>query len=162
MTKNELDAIDLAIKALEQEPSSDMVSRGVFEQVMWERDVAIEQLKELGYELGEKIRTTTAGEGDTYKYLLHGAESLVKDHPDLVRDIWNCSSCEHTEDECKDCYPELGYKNNKLRRDTEAVKEFVKSDTFKELMESLDKQDRAATEDAEQFLRDIKAKEQEE
>lgn len=37
--------------------SSDMVSRKVFEQVMWERDVAINQLKELGYGLGEKIRT---------------------------------------------------------------------------------------------------------
>ena len=40
-----------------QEPSNDMVSRGVFEQVVWERDVAIEQLKDLGYELGEKPKT---------------------------------------------------------------------------------------------------------
>lgn len=40
-----------------QEPSKDMVSRGVFEQVMWERDVAIDQLKELGYGFGEKPRT---------------------------------------------------------------------------------------------------------
>jgi hypothetical protein len=62
--------------------------------------------------------------------------------------LWNCSSCEHTEDECKDCYPELGYKNNKLKRDTEAVEKFVESDAFSKLMESLDKQDRAATEDA--------------
>lgn len=45
---------DLGI--FEQEPC-DTVSRGVFEQVMWERDVAIEQLKELGYGLGEKPRT---------------------------------------------------------------------------------------------------------
>ncbi len=97
---------------------------------------------------------------DTYKYLLQGAESLVKDHPDLVRDIWNCSSCEHTEDECKYCYPELGYKNDKLKRDTEAVKEFVESDAFTKLMESLDEQDRAAKEDAEQFLRDIKEQEE--
>lgn len=95
---------------------------------------------------------------NTYKYLLHGAKSLVKDHPDLVRDIWNCSSCEHTKDECKDCYPELGYKNNKLKRDTEAVKEFVENDAFTKLMESLDDKD---IEDAEQFLRDVKAKEQE-
>ena len=50
---------------------------------------------------------------------------------------WNCKECNHTEDECKDCYPELGYKNNKLKRDTEAVKKFVKSDFFKKLMESL-------------------------
>ena len=47
----------LAIEALEQKPSNDMVSCGVFEQAVWERDVAIEQLKELGYELGEKIET---------------------------------------------------------------------------------------------------------
>lgn len=36
----------------------------------------------------------------------------------------------------------------------------TESDAFTKLMESLDEQDRAATEDAEQFLRDIKAKEQ--
>ena len=46
---------DEIIKALEQEPSNDMVSRRVFEQVMWERDIAISQLKELGYGFGEKI-----------------------------------------------------------------------------------------------------------
>lgn len=40
-----------------QEPSNDMVSREVFEQVMWERDLAIEQLKDLGYGLGEKPKT---------------------------------------------------------------------------------------------------------
>lgn len=41
---------------LEQEPS-DTVSRGVFEHVMKERDIAIEQLHELGYELGQKIES---------------------------------------------------------------------------------------------------------
>jgi hypothetical protein len=34
---------------------STTVSRGVFDQVRWERDIAIGQLKELGYEFGEKI-----------------------------------------------------------------------------------------------------------
>lgn len=51
------DALRIARKALEQESSNDMVSRGVFEQVMWERNVAIEQLKELGYGFGERLRT---------------------------------------------------------------------------------------------------------
>lgn len=50
-----LEAYKVAIRALEQEPCEDMVSRGVLEQVRWERDVAIGQLKELGYEFGEKI-----------------------------------------------------------------------------------------------------------
>lgn len=47
--------INKAIKALEQQPN--MVSRSAYEQVMWERDVAIVQLKELGYGLGEKPKT---------------------------------------------------------------------------------------------------------
>lgn len=29
---------------------------GAFEQIKWERDVAIDQLKQLGYDLGEKPR----------------------------------------------------------------------------------------------------------
>lgn len=53
--KEVVEALDMAIKALEQELCNDTVSRGVFEQVMWERDTAIEQLRELGYELGQKI-----------------------------------------------------------------------------------------------------------
>lgn len=48
-------AFDMAIKALEQEPCDDTVSREVFKQVMWERDTAIEQLRKLGYGLGQKI-----------------------------------------------------------------------------------------------------------
>lgn len=42
-------------EALQQELCIDAVSRGVFEQVMRERDIAIEQLHELGYEFGQKI-----------------------------------------------------------------------------------------------------------
>jgi len=44
-------ARDMAIKALEQEPF-----KGAYIQVAKERDIAIEQLRELGYSLGEKIR----------------------------------------------------------------------------------------------------------
>jgi hypothetical protein len=87
-TKDKYEALEMAIKALEQDPCdnckyldgdgcrlvfefeqfgkasdecpndnnvSTTVSRGVFEQVMWERDVAISQLKKLGYELGQKV-----------------------------------------------------------------------------------------------------------
>jgi len=53
------DAVEMAINALEQQPS-DIVSRGAFEQVMWERDVAIGQLKELGYGLGQKVEPCDA------------------------------------------------------------------------------------------------------
>ena len=51
----DLVALNMVIQALEQEPCNDTVSRGVFEQVMWERDTAIEQLRKLGYGLGQKI-----------------------------------------------------------------------------------------------------------
>lgn len=93
------EALDMAIKALEQEPceeseevpcdnckyldgdgcrlvfeqieygkasdecpndnnvsTKNTVSRETFEQIMWERDIAISQLKELGYGFGEKIK----------------------------------------------------------------------------------------------------------
>lgn len=36
---------------------SDLISKELFDQIKWERDIAIGQLKELGYGLGEKIRT---------------------------------------------------------------------------------------------------------
>ena len=42
-----------------QEKSETLVSPGVYKQVAWERDIAIQQLHELGYEFGEKIEPTT-------------------------------------------------------------------------------------------------------
>lgn len=48
------DALTESINELSQEPT-DTVSRGAFEQVCKERDIAIEQLHELGYEWGQKI-----------------------------------------------------------------------------------------------------------
>ena len=61
----------------------DMISRGVFEQVMWERDVAIEQLKDLGYRLGEKPKTghwiPYKNEADVYKCT--ACEAIVYEYP---------------------------------------------------------------------------------
>lgn len=36
------------------ENKGDTVSRSAYEQIMWERDTAVQQLKDLGYGLGEK------------------------------------------------------------------------------------------------------------
>ena len=47
-SEEEIQALETAITALKQQPC---------EQIKWERDVAISQLKELGYGLGEKIRS---------------------------------------------------------------------------------------------------------
>lgn len=43
------------VNQLAEEYKGKYVSKAVLEQVMWERNVAIEQLKELGYEFGEKV-----------------------------------------------------------------------------------------------------------
>lgn len=40
----------------------------------------------------------------------------------IDKDVFeNCKTCEHAPEECDKCYPELGYKNTKLERDTKAV-----------------------------------------
>lgn len=50
-----VEAFEMAIRALENQDRG-VVSLGTYEQIRWERDVAISQLEELGYGLGEKIR----------------------------------------------------------------------------------------------------------
>lgn len=41
---------------VDEQPTADVVSREAYEQIKWERDIAIAQLEELGYGLGEEIR----------------------------------------------------------------------------------------------------------
>lgn len=66
MTKRYIDPMKLKMsialntnKTLEEiiddEPSEEVVSKGLFDQFKWERDIAIEQLDELGLSLGQKI-----------------------------------------------------------------------------------------------------------
>jgi hypothetical protein len=43
-----------AIMAVEEAPAVNAVSLGAYEQVKWERDIAIAQLKELGIGFGQK------------------------------------------------------------------------------------------------------------
>ena len=50
------EATEMAVKALEQ-TNGDLISKSVFDQIKWERDVAVSQLHDLGYELGEKPKT---------------------------------------------------------------------------------------------------------
>lgn len=40
---------------IDDEPAAEVVSKGLFDQIKWERDIAIEQLEELGLSLGQKI-----------------------------------------------------------------------------------------------------------
>ncbi len=41
-------------KAVNNAPAADMVSREVFDQVKWERDIAMQQLEEHGIPFGER------------------------------------------------------------------------------------------------------------
>lgn len=69
------EALDVAIEILEQEPS-DTVSLEAFKQVMWERDIAIAQLKELGYGFGQKIEP--CGDAISRQAVLDGLASIAK------------------------------------------------------------------------------------
>lgn len=69
------------------ENKEDTVSRAAYEQIKWERDIAIQQLKDLGYDLGEKPRENT------------GEWISTKDHPELF-----CSKCGRDADEADTPY----------------------------------------------------------
>lgn len=49
------DEVEEVIQRIKKFPIVDAVSRELFEQYKWERDVAIAQLEELGLSLGQKI-----------------------------------------------------------------------------------------------------------
>lgn len=55
-SKDDVEAFKLAIKALEQQSSEEYNYKALWNMVKKERDIAIGQLHELGYEFGEKIR----------------------------------------------------------------------------------------------------------
>ena len=48
---------------INDQPTADAVSRGVHDQVRWERDVAIEQLESYGVSLGEKAEVAKVVHG---------------------------------------------------------------------------------------------------
>lgn len=51
--KNENDELREAIKRIHDMPSADVVPVSAYKQVMWERDTAVEQLKQIDKGLGE-------------------------------------------------------------------------------------------------------------
>lgn len=77
------EALDMAIKALEQQPCEEYNYKALWEQVKWERDVATEQLEQLGYSLGEKIRTSE--DCISRQYLIEKATSWDKHFADSER-----------------------------------------------------------------------------
>lgn len=101
------EAFNMAISVLEQ----DTVSRTAYLQCARERDTAIEQLKELGYDFGEKIRT----DGDTIsrQAVLRALTNIKYNHCktegesqviDTAKTLVNVMPAAHPEIiRCKDC-----------------------------------------------------------
>ena len=47
--------VETCIAVLEDAPTLEVVSKGLYDQIKWERDIALEQLADLGLCLGQKI-----------------------------------------------------------------------------------------------------------
>ena len=95
---------------VEELPSEPYVSFGVYQQVAWERDVATEQLRELGYSLGEKIITCKNCE---YWGKRQGRWYCFEMYFDQEDPNFYCGYAKEKEevDECQDCEAYECYKN---------------------------------------------------
>lgn len=93
---------------MDEKIKCDYVSVGVYKQVAWERDIAIEQLQELGYSFGEKIEPTfkvyqicrCSGEWEDYHerivgcYMSEKKAIAEKERLELEEEeIGNCNKC---------------------------------------------------------------------
>ena len=110
ITEDAFTALDMAINALKKQqiseaikglPSEPYVSFGVYKQVAYERDVATEQLRELGYSLGEKIITCKNCEHWDKK---QGRRHCFKMYFDQDDPTFHCGYAKPKEevDECQD------------------------------------------------------------
>ena len=97
--------------------SQDVVSLGVYRQVAWERDIAISQLKDLGYDLGEKLRyddtisrqmaIDAVEESRRLNHHKDGKEACAHEYehrhflkillelPSIMPEIIHCQDCKH-------------------------------------------------------------------
>ena len=68
---------------IDKEPATDVISKGLYEQIKWEHDVALAQLEEYGVSLGEKA--------DVVK-VRHGRWVHNEDYEDWA-EKYVCSEC---------------------------------------------------------------------
>lgn len=128
ITEDAFTALDMAINALKKQqiseaikqakqnqpveelPSEPYVSFDVYQQVAWERDVATEQLRELGYSLGEEIITCKNCEHWGKKQGRWHCFEMYFDQDDPT---FYCGYAKKKEevDECQDCEAYECYKN---------------------------------------------------
>ena len=87
---------------------------GAIEQIKWERDIAISQLNELGYQLGEKIWYDMLEDKpkededvlvqlDDLYYIAH-YKGVVYSTDEKETEIWGFEDFEYTNDELEDFY----------------------------------------------------------
>lgn len=98
------------MNAIDNLPSA-QPERGYIEQIRWERDTAIQQLKELGYGLGEKPRTQPDFDEWCYSCKEYDSERhccprwnrvIRKTLEDAQPEIIHCKDCKNSEHWYKD------------------------------------------------------------
>lgn len=82
---------------IEEAPAVDAVSRSVFEQIKWERDCAMQQLKDHGIPFGGIAPAVDARE-EMIELLLSGDKTVQCEHSQEVNcDGTKCAFCERVE-----------------------------------------------------------------
>lgn len=128
-----LESLDMAIESMETDEayqleyerttkSETLISLGVYKQVAWERDIAIQQLHELGYEFGQKIEPTTKNDlgVDVPDNNVGNIDCISREQAKtghwIDRDVydadrWKCSECGRTEQYQENFCPNCGSYN---------------------------------------------------
>lgn len=77
--------VNLRPVRISAKPKADTVSKALYEQIKWERDVAISQLDSYGIDLGEKADVAKVVHG---RWIHH-----YHDSGEPIDDKWYCSEC---------------------------------------------------------------------
>lgn len=82
-----MSGMDFATKKVVDAPAADVVSKDLYEQIKWERDVALAQLEEYGVSLGEKADVVEVRHGRWEPIMTSKTLSFY------LASGWKCSCC---------------------------------------------------------------------
>ena len=101
---------------IDKEPAADVISKGLYEQIKWERDVALAQLEEYGVSLGEKADVAEVRHG---KWIGIDSSFWKPTHSSdipVFRKTYRCSECRRrtaiAENYCPNCGAYMMGENN--------------------------------------------------
>lgn len=83
INRKKYSGLESAISQVSKQPTADVVSKKAYEQVKWERDTAIEQLKSYGVGFCENADVVEVKHG-----------GWVYWQPDGTNHLWRCSVCD--------------------------------------------------------------------